>query len=1151
MKLPNATRLFSTCLILVVLLIGNAAIGQIWTEDFEVDGEGSTYTSSFVFNDGPTDHYGRTDGTNVTGGYNGQSGSWFIAGEDLDDNGGDLSTSKTITFNALDVTGVTSLQFRGLFATGNPDNGWDDLDVLRVEYNMDAAGWNTLFAFTTDLPGSNQGLYFDSDGDLIGDIQMTATFSLVAVNIPVTGSSLELRIFAEANSGGEQFAFDQIQLFDTSAAVNGCTDPAADNYNPAATVDDGSCIFSGCTDPTALNYDPNANLDNGSCVFTLPNLVINEIHYNGDDANGFPDGTVEFLEIYNYSGAAVDLTDYSFVGVTATFPALSSIADGEFVVVALTPATYEGNGYQVFPFSGALGNTGELVQLLDPNGLVVDEVTYSDSGAWPIEADGTGPSLELINYDLDNNDGASWCANGPVNGTPGAQNSCFMVIVEGCTNPDADNYDPAANLDDGSCVIGGCTDPAALNYNTDATYDDGSCAYAALDVVINEIHYNPCTAQGDDTAFEFLELYNNEPTTVDLTGWQLQNAVTYTFGAVTMAPGEYIVIAVVAASYEGNGYQVFQWEPGGLNNTSEGITLVDSNGSIADDVVYSDSAPWPTSADGGCPSLELIDPSLDNSDAANWQASYVPNGTPGAVNSTQPPAANYTIVELQSEDHAGEFIATSGVVTGVYGASNLFTIQDGAGAYSGIWVEGAGVAIGDEVDVEGPVAESFDLTLISATQIVILTSGNALPAPEPLATLAVSDEQWEGVLISTLGEVDNGDIGFGEWSVNDGSGSAIVDDLGYLFTPAPEGINFGVTGPLYFSFGAFKIEPRDANDVVRYGCTDNTFANYDPLAVVDDGSCSNLPGCTNPNADNYDPDAVVDDGSCIVTGCTDINALNYDIDANNNDGSCYFTEPVIVINEIHYNPCTAQGDDFDFEFVELYNDDTQTIDLEGFTFVQGFEFTFPAGASIAPGEYIVIAALAATYQGNGYQVFQVEFDNLSNNGEAIELHDAFGNILDIVVYDDIAPWPTAANVGCASLELIDPALDNSLAESWQPSWIDNGTPGAENSSEPEGCTDPEADNYDPIAIIDDGTCIYLGCTDPVALNYDDTATQDDGSCQYAGCTYPDADNYDPIANLDDGSCVFTNSCPADLNGDGIVNAADLLAFLGAFGTLCN
>lgn len=1149
MELRNYTRLFSACIALTTLLLGGSVNAQIWTEDFEVDGEGSSYTSSFVFNDGPSDHFGRTDGTDVAGGYNGQSGSWFIAGEDLDDNGGDLDPSKTMTFAPVDVTGIASLQFRGLFASGNPDNGWDDTDILRVEYNMDAAGWTTLFAFTTDAPGSNQGLYFDSDGDMIGDIAMTPTFQVVAVNIPATGSSLELRIFAQANSGGEQFAYDQIQVFDTGAAVNGCTDPTADNYDPAATMDDGSCIFSGCTDASALNYDPTANQDDGSCVFTLPNLVINEIHYNGDDANGSPDATVEFLEIYNHSGAAVDISDYSFVGVTATFPVSTSIADGEFIVVALTPATYEGNGYQVFPFSGALGNSGELVQLLDPNGLLVDEVNYSDGGAWPVEADGTGPSLELINYDLDNNDGANWCANGPVNGTPGAQNSCFAMIVEGCTNPAADNYDPAANVDDGSCVIGGCTDPTAVNYNVDATFDDGSCIYPAADIVINEIHYNPCTAQGNDTAFEFIELYNNEGSSVDLTGWELQNAVTYTFGTVTMAPGEYIVIAVDAASYSGNGYQVFQFT-GGLNNTGEGITLVDENGSIADDVVYADAAPWPTSPDGGCPTLELIDPALDNADAANWQASYVPNGTPGAVNSTQPPATNYTIVELQSEDHTGEFVATSGVVTGVYGASNLFTIQDGAGAYSGIWVEGSGVALGDEVDLEGSVIESFGLTLIQPTQIVVLTSGNALPAAEILTTIGVNDEQWEGVLVNTLGAVNNGDIGFGEWSVNDGSGSAVSDDLAYVFAPAPEGITFSVTGPLYYSFGAYKIEPRDANDVVRYGCTDPAFANYDPLAVTDDGSCSNQPGCTNPNADNYDPTAVVDDGSCIVTGCTDDTALNYDPEANNDDGSCYFTEPLLVINEIHYNPCTAQGDDLDYEFVELYNADTQAVDLEGFTFAQGFDFTFPEGATIAPGEYVIIATNAATYAGNGYQVFEVEFGNLSNSGETIELQDAFGNMIDIVAYDDFTPWPTSPDGGCVSLELIDPALDNSLAENWQPSWINNGTPGAENSTEPQGCTDPNADNYDPIAIIDDGSCIYLGCTDPVALNYDETATQDDGSCQYEGCTYADADNYDPMANVDDGSCVFSNPCPEDLNGDGIVNAADLLAFLGAFGTTC-
>lgn len=48
--------------------------------------------------------------------------------------------------------------------------------------------------------------------------------------------------------------------------ITGCTNPNADNYNPLATQDDGSCVFSGCTDPTADNYDPNATTDNGTCI---------------------------------------------------------------------------------------------------------------------------------------------------------------------------------------------------------------------------------------------------------------------------------------------------------------------------------------------------------------------------------------------------------------------------------------------------------------------------------------------------------------------------------------------------------------------------------------------------------------------------------------------------------------------------------------------------------------------------------------------------------------------------------------------------------------------------------------------------------------------------------------------------------------------
>ena len=57
--------------------------------------------------------------------------------------------------------------------------------------------------------------------------------------------------------------------------VLGCTDPSALNYDPNATVDDGSCQFApfqvfGCTDPLASNYNPNATDDDGSCVYAPP-----------------------------------------------------------------------------------------------------------------------------------------------------------------------------------------------------------------------------------------------------------------------------------------------------------------------------------------------------------------------------------------------------------------------------------------------------------------------------------------------------------------------------------------------------------------------------------------------------------------------------------------------------------------------------------------------------------------------------------------------------------------------------------------------------------------------------------------------------------------------------------------------------------------
>ena len=52
-------------------------------------------------------------------------------------------------------------------------------------------------------------------------------------------------------------------------AVLGCTDTAADNFNAAATENDGSCTYTvlGCTDGAATNFNAAATVDDGSCTY--------------------------------------------------------------------------------------------------------------------------------------------------------------------------------------------------------------------------------------------------------------------------------------------------------------------------------------------------------------------------------------------------------------------------------------------------------------------------------------------------------------------------------------------------------------------------------------------------------------------------------------------------------------------------------------------------------------------------------------------------------------------------------------------------------------------------------------------------------------------------------------------------------------------
>jgi len=93
--------------------------------------------------------------------------------------------------------------------------------------------------------------------------------------------------------------------------------------------------------------------------------------------------------------------------------------------------------------------------------------------------------------------------------------------------------------------------------------------------------------------------------------------------------------------------------------------------------------------------------------------------------------------------------------------------------------------------------------------------------------------------------------------------------------------------------------------------------------------------------------------------------------------------------------------------------------------------------------------------------------------------------------------------------------------------------------------DSTAFNYNPLANVDNGTCIpiILGCIDPTALNYCDSCNTDDFSCilPIYGCTDSTMFNYNPLANVDNNSCIpFIYGCtdPSMLNYDPLANTED-------------
>jgi|GEM_PF-1194731 len=93
----------------------------------------------------------------------------------------------------------------------------------------------------------------------------------------------------------------------------------------------------------------------------------------------------------------------------------------------------------------------------------------------------------------------------------------------------------------------------------------------------------------------------------------------------------------------------------------------------------------------------------------------------------------------------------------------------------------------------------------------------------------------------------------------------------------------------------------------------------------------------------------------------------------------------------------------DFEFIELLNTGSDPLDLGGARFTKGVDFTFPAGASLAPGARLLVAANPPAFQlrhGTDAAVVGPYLGSLDNAGEDLEIVDGSGEVVLDFAYDD-------------------------------------------------------------------------------------------------------------------------------------------------------
>ncbi|MEE3053763.1 MAG: lamin tail domain-containing protein [Planctomycetota bacterium] len=152
----------------------------------------------------------------------------------------------------------------------------------------------------------------------------------------------------------------------------------------------------------------------------------------------------------------------------------------------------------------------------------------------------------------------------------------------------------------------------------------------------------------------------------------------------------------------------------------------------------------------------------------------------------------------------------------------------------------------------------------------------------------------------------------------------------------------------------------------------------------------------------------------------------------------------LTISEVMYHSSALEdrGD----EYIELYNENIDPLDLSGYSICNGINFVFPRGTYLDGHAYLVVCADEAVIR-DRYGITNTIGNwvgSLDNSGERIEICNTGGRVVGEMSYNDRGKWPVGADGTGHSLALKAPFLDFDDADSWRLSRSLGGTPGRPN-----------------------------------------------------------------------------------------------------------